>query len=58
MELTPNEYGEVIDRQCPECGAFASEHAVVMTATTRRGLLTLKEMRRERPDRDVLRCPR
>ena len=58
LELTPNKYGEVIDRQCPDCGAWASEHKVIMKTTVRRGIKTLTEMRALPPDWDVLECPR
>ena len=58
LDLTPNKDGEIIDRQCPECGAFASEHKVIMKGTVRQGEKTLVEMRAAPPDWDVLECPR
>ena len=58
LDLWPNKDGEVIDRQCPNCGAFVSEHKLVMKTTVRRGVKTIEEMRALPPDWFVLECPR
>ena len=61
LDLSPNDEGAVIDRQCPECGAWASEHTVIAKGTVIPGIHTMEEMRAI-PDNilttDFLKCPR
>jgi len=56
--LTPNARGEIIDRQCPVCGAWATEHVVLAHLTVAPGLRTMADMQKLPVQKDVLICPR